>query len=114
VIALLVANTFAAAAGVVFALVGAVSPAALSGSGTPTGGERFYGRLYAVRGVPLGVVAGVVPLVWTGPACAAVLLAAAAAQAGDAVLGVATRKWTMLVGGVVLAVLHVATAVATR
>ncbi|MGH1554785.1 hypothetical protein ACRAWF_31210 [Streptomyces sp. L7] len=54
----------------------------------PTYGERFYGWMYATRGVPLGAAALVAPLAWPGPAAAAlVLCAAAAAQVGDAVIG---------------------------
>jgi hypothetical protein len=113
VTALLAANTLAAVIGVGFALVGALRPAALSESGTPSGGERFYGWLYAARGVPLGAAAGLAPLWRPGPGCALILLAAAAAQAGDAVIGVTTRKWTMLAGGSVLAAVHAAAAVAT-
>ncbi|MDT0433401.1 MULTISPECIES: hypothetical protein [Streptomyces] len=109
---LLVANTVAAVAGIVFAVLGGVRPASLSDSGTPSGGERFYGWMYAVRGVPLGVAAAVAPLAWTGPAVTLVLLAAAAAQVGDAAIGVTHRKWTMIAGASVATALHVATAVA--
>ena len=112
-IALLTANGIAAAASIAFSVVGGVRPAALSNSGTPSGGERFYGWMYAVRGVPLGVAAGLVPLSWPSPACALVLFAAAASQAGDASIGVATRKWTMIAGASVLTAVHAATAVAT-
>jgi hypothetical protein len=113
VIALLTANTVAAVAGVGFAVLGVARPAALSDSGTPSAGERFYGSLYAARGVPLGVAAAVAPLAWPGPACSLILFAAAAAQAGDAVIGIATRKPTMIAGGSVLAAIHTATAIAT-
>lgn len=104
-------NAVAALAGIAFALVGGVRPAALSGSGAPTGGERFYGWMYAARGVPLGVAAGVVPFAWPGPACSLILFAAAAAQVGDAAIGVAGRKWTMIAGASVLTVIHATTAV---
>ncbi|MFE3738609.1 hypothetical protein ACFXP3_12780 [Streptomyces sp. NPDC059096] len=110
---LLAANTVGAIAGIVFALVGGVRPAALSESGTPTGGERFYGWMYASRGVPLGAAALVAPLAWPGPAGALILCAAAAAQVGDAVIGIATRKATMIAGSSLLAAIHVATAVTT-
>ncbi|MER7279062.1 hypothetical protein ABT369_31950 [Dactylosporangium sp. NPDC000244] len=109
---LLIANTVAALAGIAFAVVGGVRPAALSASDPPTVGERFYGWMYAVRGVPLGVAAGVVPLWWAGPAGAVILLAAAASQAGDAAIGIARRKWTMIAGASLLTVLHAAAAVA--
>lgn len=104
-------NALAALASIAFALVGGVRPAALSGSGTPTAGERFYGWMYAARGVPLGVAAGIAPLWWSSPASALILFAAAAAQIGDAAIGVASRKWTMIVGASALTVIHAATAV---
>ncbi len=71
-------------ASVAFAVTGGVRPAVLSESGTPTGGERFYSWMYAARGVPLGVAAGLAPLWWAGPASSLILFAAAAAQVGDA------------------------------
>ena len=111
--ALLAANTIAAVASIAFAVLGGARPAALSDSGTPTSGERFYGWMYAVRGVPLGVAAGIAPLPRSSPACSLILFAAAAAQAGDAAIGVAARKWTMIAGASILTAIHAATAVAT-
>ncbi|MFG3296872.1 hypothetical protein ACGF3G_49905 [Streptomyces sp. NPDC048179] len=111
--ALLAANAVAAVAAIAFALVGGARPAALSESGTPSAGERFYGWMYATRGVPLGVAALVAPLAWSGPASALILSAAAAAQVGDAAIGIATRKWAMIAGASLLTVVHTATAVAT-
>jgi hypothetical protein len=113
VIPLLAANTVAALASIAFAAVGGLRPAALSDSGTPSGGERFYGWMYAVRAVPLGVAAAIAPLAWSGAVCALILFAAAAAQVGDAAIGVATRKWTMIAGASALALIHAATALAT-
>ncbi|MEU3333596.1 hypothetical protein ACWCQ1_13245 [Streptomyces sp. NPDC002144] len=110
---LLGANTVAEVASIGFALVGGVRPAALSESGAPTVGERFYGWMYATRGVPLGVAALVAPLAWPGPAGSLILCAAAAAQVGDAVIGVATRTWTMIAGASLLTAIHAATAAAT-
>jgi hypothetical protein len=111
VIVLLVLNAVAAVASIGFAAVGGVRPAALSGSDPVPAGERFYGWMYAVRGVPLGVAAALAPL-WPGPGAAVVLFAAAAAQVGDAAIGAATRKATMIAGAAVLAVIHVVTGVA--
>ncbi|MER6083027.1 hypothetical protein [Streptomyces sp. NPDC001833] len=111
--ALSAANAVAAVASIAFALVGGVRPAALSESGTPSAGERFYGWMYATRAVPLGVAALLAPIAWPGPAGSLVLSAAAAAQSGDAAIGVATRKWTMIAGASLLTVVHTATAVAT-
>ncbi|MFD5537076.1 hypothetical protein ACFWIJ_04260 [Streptomyces sp. NPDC127079] len=111
--ALLAANAVAGVASVAFALVGGVRPAALSGSGTPSAGERFYGWMYATRAVPLGVAAVLVPIAWPGPASSLILSAAAAAQVGDAAIGVATRKWTMIAGASLLTAVHTATAATT-
>ncbi|SEE25865.1 hypothetical protein SAMN05216489_06004 [Streptomyces sp. 3213] len=110
---LLGANAVSAVASIAFALVGGIRPAALSESGTPTSGERFYGWMYATRGVPLGVAALVAPLAWPGASAALVLCAAAAAQVGDAVIGVTTRKTTMIAGASLLTAIHIATAVTT-
>ncbi|MBU2669882.1 hypothetical protein KOI35_40865 [Actinoplanes bogorensis] len=106
--ALLIANLVAAVASVGFALIGAFRPAALN----PTD-DRFYGWMYATRGVPLGVAAGLAPYFGSGPVTALLLFAAAAAQLGDAVIGVAYRKWTMIAGATLLAVIHIAMAFAT-
>ncbi|WP_436520665.1 hypothetical protein [Actinoplanes sp. HUAS TT8] len=111
---LLVVNAVGALASIAFAVIGGVRPAALSGSNTPTAGERFHGWMYAVRGVPLGVAAGLAPLLWTGPAVSLVLYAAAAAQIGDATIGATHRKATMITGASLLTVIHVATAIAVR
>ncbi|MFI5957592.1 hypothetical protein [Cryptosporangium sp. NPDC051539] len=113
-IVLLILNAVVAIAGVAFSLIGGFRPEALSESGKPTAGERFYGWMYATRGVPLGVTAGLAPLVWTVPATVLLLLAAAAAQVGDVTIGVATRKWTMIAGASVATAVHVVTAVAVR
>ncbi|MFJ3895681.1 MULTISPECIES: hypothetical protein [unclassified Streptomyces] len=110
---LLGVNAVGAVASIAFALVGGIRPAALSESGTPTAGERFYGWMYATRGVPLGVAALVAPLAWSGAASALILCAAAAAQVGDALIGLAARKGTMIAGASFLTAVHVATAVAT-
>ncbi|MEU2337639.1 hypothetical protein ABZ608_29330 [Streptomyces sp. NPDC013172] len=52
-------------------------------------------------------------IAWPGPASSLMLSAAAAAQVGDAAIGVATRKWTMIAGASLLTVIHTATAAAT-
>lgn len=110
-IVLAVANAVLAAVSVVFAVVAAVRPAALSHSEAPTDGEKFYGWMYAVRAVPLGCAAAVVPLIWSGPVCAAVLIAAAVAQAGDVAIGVFRRERGMIAGSSVVGIVHVLTAV---
>ncbi|MER6760233.1 MULTISPECIES: hypothetical protein [Amycolatopsis] len=109
---LVVANAVLAVVSVAFAVVAAVRPAALSHSAEPTSGEKFYGWMYAVRAVPLGCAAAVVPLIWSGPVCAVVLLAAAVAQAGDVGIGVFRGERGMIAGSSVVGAVHVLTAVA--
>ncbi|MBK3568550.1 hypothetical protein [Streptomyces sp. MBT62] len=53
------------------------------------------------------------PLAWPGPAAALVLCAAAVAQVGDAVVGIAARKSTTIAGASLLTAIHLATTVAT-
>ena len=60
-VVLLVVNGVLALAGTVFAVVAVVRPAVLSHSARPTSGERFYSRLYAARGIPIGVLAAAAP-----------------------------------------------------
>ncbi|WP_199785812.1 MULTISPECIES: hypothetical protein [Actinomycetes] len=93
---LLAGNAVLAVVSVVFAVVAVVRPAALSHSEVPTKGEKFYSWMYAVRAVPLGGAAAVVPFLWSGPVCAVVLLAAAVAQAGDVGIGVSRREIGMI------------------
>lgn len=109
-----IVNAVLAAATVGFALVGGLRPGALSDSGAPTPGERFHGWMYATRGIPLGVAAGLAPLLWSGPPVTLLLLAAAAAQGGDVIIGATRRKWTMIAGAAVVALVHVGTALAAR
>ncbi|WP_275292136.1 hypothetical protein [Amycolatopsis sp. La24] len=108
---LVVANAVLAVVSVVFAVVAAVRPAALSHSEAPTNGEKFYSWMYAVRAVPLGCAAAVVPFIWSGPACAVVLIAAAVAQAGDAGIGIFRGEKGMIAGSSVVGAVHVLTAV---
>lgn len=111
-VALLIANAVFAAVSVAFGVVAIVRPAMLSRTEVPTSGERFYGWMYAVRAVPLGCAAAAVPLTAPGPACSALLLAAACAQVGDAGIGVSRSEWGMTAGGTVLAAIHTITAIA--
>lgn len=111
-IALPVANAVIAIVSVAFAVVAAVRPAALSHSETPTNGEKFHASMYAARAIPLGTAAAIVPFYWPGPACAVLLIAVAAAQAADVVIGVFRRERGMIAGSSVVAAVHVATAVA--
>jgi hypothetical protein len=107
---LLVLNTAVAAVSVAFAVLAVVRPTALSRTESPTGGERFYARMYAARAVPLGVIAAVVPLASAGSVTVLCLLAAAAAQLADAGIGLRRREWGMVAGGGLVAVVHAVTA----
>ncbi|MGW7532293.1 hypothetical protein [Amycolatopsis sp. NPDC054798] len=109
---LVAANAVVAVVSVVFAVVAAVRPAALSHSENPASGEKFYSLMYAARAVPLGGAAAIVPLLWSGPVCAVVLIAAAVAQVADVAIGVFRREPGMIAGSSVVAAVHVATAVA--
>jgi hypothetical protein len=108
--ALLVTNSVVAAVSIGFGGVGAVRPTVLTEGGTPSASERFYGWMYAARAIPLGCAAGFLPFVCSGAACAGMLFAAAAAQLGDAAIGMTRKRWSMIAGGVVAAAIHTLTA----
>lgn len=95
-----------------FAIVAAVRPSALSHESTPTTGERFYAWMYAVRGVPLGLLVCVVPFLVSGMVSALVLITAAVVQAGDAAIGAHRREARMTVAPALAGVIHVITAIA--
>lgn len=74
-------------------------------------GGRFYPAMYAARSIPLGLL--VAAVVWLAPAQPLTLLilaAAAAAQFGDATIGVVHRVPGMVVLPLAVAVLHLASA----
>ncbi|MGW4380151.1 hypothetical protein [Kitasatospora sp. NPDC004531] len=109
--ALLVANAVAALLGAGAAVAGVIRPGLVLAAGEPiTAGTRLYVRAYAVRAVPLGVVAALV--LAAGPRAAAwpLLVVAGLAQVGDAAIGVRQRNVGMAVGAGAAAVLHLATA----
>ena len=93
--------------------VGAViRPQALAPSGYGGREGRFYPAMYAARGIPLGLLVAVV--VWLDPArplTLLVLVAAAAAQLGDALIGVVHRVPGMVVFPLAVALVHLASAV---
>jgi hypothetical protein len=111
VVVLLIVNAVLALVGAGLAAMAARRPSSMSYSPEPSPGERFYARMYAVRGIPLGLLAAVVPLLFAGPAAALTLVAAAAAQVGDALIGAARRETRMIAGGGIAAAVHVAAAV---
>lgn len=92
--------------------VGAViRPQTFAPSWCGSSGGRFYPAMYAARSVPLGALVAVV--VWLAPArplTLLVLAAAAAAQLGDAAIGVVHRVPGMVAFPLVVALLHLVTA----
>ncbi|HUQ58375.1 hypothetical protein [Lentzea sp.] len=111
-IALAVLNGIIALVSTGFAIVAAVRPSSLSHETTPTAGERFYAWMYAIRGVPLGLLVCVVPFVATGLVSALVLITAAVVQIGDAAIGAHRREVRMTVAPALAGVIHVITAIA--
>lgn len=92
-----------------FGVVAVIRPQTLAPSGGGEPGRRFYPAMYAARSVPLGLL--VAAVVWLAPAESLTLLvlaAAAAAQLGDAVIGVVHRMLGMVVFPLASAVLHLA------
>ena len=95
-----------------FGAVAVIRPQALDPSGDGESGGRFYPAMYAARSVPLGVL--VAAVVWLAPArplTLLVLVAAAAAQLGDALIGVVHRVPGMVVFPLAVALVHLASAV---
>lgn len=111
-ISLAVLNGIVALVSTGFAIVAAVRPSALSHESTPTTGERFYAWMYAVRGVPLGLLVCVVPFLASGTVSALVLITAAVVQAADAAIGASRREARMTVAPALAGVIHVITAIA--
>lgn len=94
-----------------FGVVAVIRPQALDPSGCGEFGRRFYPAMYAARSIPLGLL--VAAVVWLAPAqplTLLVLAAAAAAQIGDAAIGVVHRVPGMVVLPLAVAVLHLASA----
>ena len=92
-----------------FGVVAVIRPQTLAPSGGGEPGRRFYPAMYAARSVPLGLL--VAAVVWLAPAQPLTLLilaAAAAAQFGDATIGVVHRVPGMVVIPLAAAVLHLA------
>lgn len=111
-IVLTVLNGVVSLIGIGFAVAAVLRPSALSHEADPTAGERFYARAYAVRAVPLGLLAGLVPFFSHGAVSTLALVAAAVAQAGDAGIGAARREAQLVAGPLFACVVHVITAIA--
>ncbi|MEU7618126.1 hypothetical protein AB0B27_18830 [Micromonospora rifamycinica] len=111
-IVLVVLNTAVSVGGMGFAAVAAARPTTLSHGDSSTKGERLYAWMYAIRGIPFGLLTAVVPFLEHGPAAVLCLLAAAVAQVGDAWIGVHRHENRQIVGPTLAAVIHLITAIA--
>lgn len=106
---LLALNMLISLATVGFAIVAVVRPGMLHASPDGAEPDRYYPTMYAVRAVPLGLLAAVAPWL-TGSAAPAILYAAAAAQVGDAALGARLRIWGQVFTPLFGAAVYIATA----
>ncbi|MEV4847548.1 hypothetical protein AB0K20_30595 [Micromonospora matsumotoense] len=87
-------------------------PVPLSHGDSSTEGERLYAWMFAIRGIPFGLLTAVVPFLEHGPAAALCLRAAAVAQVGDAWIGVHRHENRQIVGATLAAAIHLITAIA--
>ncbi|MCX4688940.1 hypothetical protein OG401_32380 [Kitasatospora purpeofusca] len=107
--AMVIANAAGAAVSMAFSAAGLLSPAlALSGGADPvTPLADLYAQLYAARALPLGAVLLHQLLIGrTGRALAPLLLVSGVVQVADAAIGASSHNPGMVVGGTVLAALH--------
>lgn len=81
-------------------------PKLMSRSQQVSAGEQFYAMMYASRAIPLGLLAAIAPFVLQGIALQCILIAAALAQLGDAIIGFRRREWGMVIFPIILAILY--------
>ncbi|WP_136709464.1 hypothetical protein [Agromyces sp. H66] len=106
---LVVANGLAALVASGFGVVGVLDPATVLPGINGGDAVAIFAGLYAVRALPIGVA--VVVLLWRrSPGPVPMLLVAGAAQVGDSVIGIAYAVPGMMVGGAVLAAIHLVSA----
>ncbi|MDV3221493.1 hypothetical protein [Intrasporangium sp.] len=106
---LVVANGLAALVASGFGVVGVLDPTTVLPGIHGGDAVAIFAGLYAVRALPLGVA--VVVLLWRrSPGLVPMLVVAGAAQVGDSVIGTAYAVPGMMVGGAVLAVIHLMSA----
>lgn len=110
----LVLNALVSLASAAWAAVALHRPGKLSGSEDPDFGEHYYAQLYAVRALPFGSLAAAAPAFVRGDLLTALLAAAAAVQAADALIGLRSGKRDMVTGASVAAVTHLGCAFALR
>jgi hypothetical protein len=95
----------------VSSVVAVARPGVALAKGAPiTAGIHFYARAYAVRAVPLSLVALAMLPTATRAALVPMLLVLGAAQAGDSVLGIRLRNRGMAIGAGMGAVVHLLSA----
>jgi hypothetical protein len=108
---MLLLNALIALVTTFFAVVGLFRPVTLSGSAMASAGEWFYARVYAARGIPLGLLTAIVPFFASGGVVALILLCAAVVQAADVAIAIPKKNTGMAVGAAVAVVIHCVTAV---
>lgn len=109
--ALIFLNSLLALASIAAALIACWRPTLMSRSAVASDGERFYARMYASRAIPAGILVLLAPWCWQGNAVAAILLAAAAMQSGDALIGWQKREWGMVIFPLGGAAIHLASGI---
>ena len=109
--ALIILNGLGALVAAGFSVVALFLPeAALPAGASVTPLATLYAEVYASRAVPLGVLTLVLLARGEGPALVAVLAIAGLAQLGDAVSGALHGVVRMVMGGGLLAALHLGSA----
>jgi hypothetical protein len=94
-----------------FAVVALIDPAAI-GDGAVTTLVELYAGAYAVRAIPLtAVLLFLLARRATTPAIAPILVLAGLTQFGDAAVGMHVRQPGMVIGGSLLAMVHLLSAV---
>ncbi|GJG86772.1 hypothetical protein tb265_19530 [Gemmatimonadetes bacterium T265] len=107
-------NAAVALASAVWALVALVRPGRLSGSPDPSFGERYYAHMYAVRSIPIGVAACILPITSRGELAFLLLLFAAGIQAADVLVAIVAGRRQMAFGAGAATAIHALCAVAVR
>jgi len=101
-----VLNLVASSGGAVGGVIALFQPAAMSKSSQISPGERFYARMYAVRGVPFGILVGLLPFWYKGTVTASILFTASLVQAADVVIGAGRKDSGMMIGASTVAIFH--------
>ena len=97
-----------------FAVAATIDPGLVLPGEAATDGARFYAQVYAARALPLTLVLLVALGARATPALVPLLVLAGLVQAVDAALGLVWHRPSMIVGGGLLAVVHLASAYRLR